>query len=102
MSKQKVPKTQKTHLHFDDSELLRQERNFISYYADGNKKSITLLLKLYNGHYLRLFFSAIFFLIKESPGWVIPIVTSYVIDLVSVQQAGNVSRMVLALGGLAL
>ena len=50
MSKQKVPKTQKTHLHFDDSELLRQERNFHSYYADGNKKSITLLLKLYNGH----------------------------------------------------
>ena len=102
MSKQKAPKLQKTHLHFDDSELLRQERNFISYYADGNKKSISLLLKLYNGHYVRLIFSAVFFLIKESPGWVIPIVTSYVIDLVTVQQDGNVAKMIFALLGLAL
>lgn len=93
---------QKTHLHFDDSELLRQERNFISYYADGNKKSISLLLKLYNGHYWRLFFSAIFFLIKESPGWVIPIVTSYVIDLVSKPTDGSVAQMIAALVGLAI
>ena len=59
-------RVEKPHLHFDDSELLRQERNFISYYADGNKKSIVLLLKLYNGHYLKLFFSAVFFLISPS------------------------------------
>lgn len=98
MSKQKT----KTHLHFDDSELLRQERNFISYYADGNKKSISLLLKLYNGHYVRLFFSAIFFLIKNSPGWVIPIVTKYVIDLVTVPEEGDILKMIYALGGLML
>lgn len=53
-------KTAQPQLHFDDSDLLRQERNFISYYADSNKKSIMLLFKLYNGHYVKLFFSAIF------------------------------------------
>ena len=88
MSKQKQ---QKTHLHFNDNELLRQEKNFISYYADGNKNSILLLLKLYNGHYVKLIVSAIFFLIKSSPSWVIPMVTSYVIDLVAAPAPGNVS-----------
>ena len=95
-------KQQKTHLHFNDNELLRQEKNFISYYADGNKNSILLLLKLYNGHYVKLFFSAIFFLIKGSPSWVIPMVTSYVIDLVATPAPGNVSKMIYALGGLAI
>lgn len=99
MSKQKQ---QKTHLHFNDNELLRQEKNFISYYADGNKNSILLLLKLYNGHYVKLIVSAIFFLIKSSPSWVIPMVTSYVIDLVAAPAPGNVSKMVYALGGLAI
>ena len=88
---------EKPHLHFDDSELLRQEKNFIAYYADGNKKSISLLFKLYNGHYLKLLFSAFFFLIKESPGWVIPIVTSYVIDVVTVPENGDIFKMVSAL-----
>ena len=93
---------QKTHLHFNDNELLRQEKNFISYYADGNKNSILLLFKLYNGHYVKLLFSAIFFLIKGSPSWVIPMVTSYVIDLVATPAPGNVSKMIYALGGLAI
>ena len=95
-------KQQKTHLHFNDNELLRQEKNFISYYADGNKNSILLLFKLYNGHYVKLLFSAIFFLIKGSPSWVIPMVTSYVIDLVASPAPGNVSKMIYALGGLAI
>lgn len=93
---------EKPHLHFDDSELLRQEKNFIAYYADGNKKSISLLFKLYNGHYLKLLFSAFFFLIKESPGWVIPIVTSYVIDVVTVPENGDIFKMVSALVGLGV
>ncbi len=92
----------KPHLHFDDSELLRQERNFISYYADGNKKSISLLLKLYNGHYVKLFFSAIFFIIKNSPGWVTPIVSSYVINLVIDRPDDTVAKLTTLLLGLAL
>ena len=74
-------KRQKNQLHFDDRDLLRQEENFINYYADSNKKSIKLLLMLYNGHYVKLFFSAIFFIIKSSPAWVLPIITSKVINI---------------------
>ncbi len=95
-------RVEKPHMHFDDSELLRQERNFISYYADGNKKSIVLLLKLYNGHYLKLFFSAIFFLIKDSPALAIPLVTSYVINLVTTPSADTLPKLVFALVGLSL
>lgn len=97
-----MSKKEKNHLHFDDRELFRQEQNFISYYADGNKKSISLLLKLYNGHYLKLLVSAFFFLIKNSPGWVIPIVTSHVINLVTDKPADAITQMVTSLLGLAL
>lgn len=54
-------------LHFDDRELLRQEKNFIAYYADGSKKSVRLLFKLYKGHYIKLLFSAVFFCHKIQP-----------------------------------
>ena len=90
MGKQKTAQPQ---LHFDDSDLLRQERNFISYYADSNKKSIMLLFKLYNGHYVKLFFSAIFFLIKSSPGWVIPIITSKFINIATEHPANGLQQL---------
>lgn len=68
-------------IRFDDRELLRQEKNFISFYTDSDKRSVLLLLKLYKGHYLKLCISAVFFMIKSSPTWVLPIITGNVINI---------------------
>lgn len=81
------------HLHFDDSELIRQEENFISYYTSTDKKSIRLLLKLYNGHYVKLFFSAIFFAIKSSPTWILPIITGAVINIATVKPDNGLEQI---------
>lgn len=94
--------TVKPKLHFDDRELLRQEENFISYYADSSKKSIRLLFKLYKGHYVKLLFSAIFFAIKSSPSWVIPLITSAVINIASQQPANGLQQLMFYMLGLFL
>nr|WP_207718263.1 MULTISPECIES: ABC transporter ATP-binding protein [Clostridium] len=38
------------------------------------------LIGIYKGHYLSLFFSVIFFLIKSSPVWVMPVVSANIIN----------------------
>ena len=89
-------------LHFDDRELLRQEKNFIAYYADGSKKSVRLLFKLYKGHYVKLLFSAVFFAIKSSPSWVLPLITSAVINIAASHPQNGLQQLVLYMLGLLL
>ena len=89
-------------LHFDDRELLRQEKNFIAYYADGSKKSVRLLFKLYKGHYIKLLFSAVFFAIKSSPSWVLPLITSAVINIAASHPQNGLQQLALYMLGLLL
>lgn len=42
--------------------------------------SLKTLLLLYKGHYLELFWSVVFFVIKHSPVWILPIATANIID----------------------
>lgn len=76
--------------HFDDAEILRQEQNFIDYYTSDKVSPMKLLLKLYRGHYIKLAISAFFFVIKTSPVWFLPVVTSKVINLASGQEPGGI------------
>ena len=89
-------------LHFDDRELLRQEKNFIAYYADGSKKSVRLLFKLYKGQYIKLLFSAVFFAIKSSPSWVLPLITSAVINIAASHPQNGLQQLALYMLGLLL
>lgn len=42
--------------------------------------SLKTLLLLYKGHYMELFWSVVFFVIKHSPVWILPIATANIID----------------------
>jgi len=75
--------------HFDDQDIARQEENFINYYADTGKKPVKILLKLYRGHYRDLLISGIFFAIKSSPSWALPIISSSVINIASEPDVPN-------------
>lgn len=76
VSAQKGDKT-----HFSEEDILRQEQNFIRTYSNPNAKPLRLLFGLYKGHYLQLALSSLFFLIKTSPVWFLPVVTERVIDI---------------------
>lgn len=82
------------HSHFDDADIMRQEQNFIDYYTNTNTKPIRLLLKLYRGHYGKLLISAIFFILKTSPVWVMPIVTANIINIAANQTPGTAQHII--------
>lgn len=67
--------------HFSEEDILRQEENFIRTYSNPKAKPLRVLFSLYRGHYHQLFLSGLFFLIKTSPTWFLPIVTGQVINI---------------------
>ncbi len=71
--------------HFDEEDILASEEKFLKIYSDPNKSSIKTLIKLYNGHYIGLLVSGFFFFIKSCPIWILPIITSNIINIASHQ-----------------
>ena len=49
-------------------------------FSNNKNHSIKTLLLLYKGHYISLFWSIIFFVIKHSPVWILPIVSANIIN----------------------
>ncbi len=54
----------------DYTELFRRNKNH----------NLKTLILLYKGHYMELFWSIVFFIFKHSPVWILPIVTSNIIN----------------------
>ncbi|MBE6807800.1 MAG: ABC transporter ATP-binding protein [Ruminococcaceae bacterium] len=88
----------------NDEELTQLEAAFIERYKGSDQHPIRTLFKFYKGQYHLLILSAICYIIKKSPQWLIPIVTANLIDLVVEQPAdmmpwiwGNVGVLALAL-----
>jgi ATP-binding cassette subfamily B protein len=75
--------------HFDNADIVRQEQNFIDDYTSGDTRPIRLLLRLYRGHYAKLLVSGLFFILKTSPVWVLPIVTQHIINIATAHEAGT-------------
>ena len=59
----------------------QEEQDFLDNFKRNSGSSIKTLLGLYKGHYASLFFSVLFFFIKHSPVWILPIVTSNIINI---------------------
>ena len=52
-------------------------------YQKHSGNSFKILLGLYKGHYLKFFLSTVFYVIKHSPSWVLPIVTANILNCVT-------------------
>ena len=87
-------KSTSAHTHFDDADILQQEQNFIDYYTTGESHPVRLLFKLYRGHYGKLLLSAFFFVLKNSPVWVLPIITSNIINIATAGTPGTAIHIV--------
>ena len=57
------------------------ELDLISIFQRDRGKNLKTLFALFKGHYLELLGSVIFFIIKHSPVWVLPIVTANIINV---------------------
>ena len=77
---------QKEKMHFFEEQIIHTEDRFINAYMSEHPdkiKALRLLFKLYKGHYGRLLLGALIYIIKDSPMWVLPLITANVINLVT-------------------
>ncbi len=78
-----MKKTANRHKPLNRADILASEPRFIDIYETSaeKQKPLRLLCRFYKGHYGRLLLSALFFIIKSAPTWVLPLITADVIDL---------------------
>lgn len=82
--------------HFFEEQIIKTEDQFIDAYMSENPdkiKALRLLFKLYKGHYGRMILGALIYIIKDSPMWVLPLITADVINLVTMPPANFVTRI---------
>ncbi|MDD6812152.1 MAG: ABC transporter ATP-binding protein [Lachnospiraceae bacterium] len=62
-------------------DLNETEKQLLDTFKRNQNKSMGTLFGIYKGHYLELFLSIVFFVLKHSPVWALPIVTSNIINI---------------------
>lgn len=68
---------------------------FIECYKKNEGHPMKILLGLYRGNYNKFFLAVIFFFIKHSPVWVLPIITANIINEVTVGDANCWRNMII-------
>lgn len=71
------------------------EENYIECYEKNQGRPLKVVLGLYKGSYHKFGLAAIFFVLKHSCVWVLPIVTANVINIASGQQNGTVKTILI-------
>ncbi len=70
-------------------ESANRDQFYIEMFEKYRGHNLKTLLNIYRGNYHRLFGSAFFFVLKHSPVWVLPIVTSNIINLATGEMEGG-------------
>lgn len=70
------------------------EKALLETFRRNEGNSLKTLLGIYKGYYLKLFFSILFFAVKHSPVWVLPIVTANIIN-VATNRPDNAGAVIL-------
>lgn len=78
----------------EEMDLDASEKALLETFRRNEGNSLKTLIGIYKGRYLSLFFSVLFFAIKHSPVWVLPIVTSNIIN-VATQRPDNAGTVIL-------
>lgn len=77
-----------------ENDLDETEQKLLETFKRNQNHSLITLFGIYKGHYLELFLSLVFFIIKHSPVWVLPIVTSNIVNIAT-NPDGNAGRKIL-------
>ena len=88
-------KEHEKHSHFSDAEIVREENDFIKTYTEKKRGAFKILMKLYRTHKWKLLLSALFYAIKVSPTWVLPIITANLINIAVAQPADALTQIII-------
>ncbi len=75
-----IPEPQEQATLDSEDDILNGEDDFLRTYRRNKGHSLRILVSLYKGNYLNLIGSSIFFIIKHSPVWTLPIATANIIN----------------------
>lgn len=67
---------------FNDEKIKKDEEQFIQTYIKSDSTPSKILMRLFKGHYGKLFLAAIFYIIKNAAFWFVPLIIASMIDLV--------------------
>jgi len=73
----------------------KEEDEFLENFIKNSGSTFKTLVGLYKGHYLSLFMSVMFFFIKHSPTWILPLITANIINIAINPGDDFVSKIVL-------
>ena len=80
---------------FDVKQIMKEQQNFLDCYSGERKGFLNTLFLFYKGHYKNLVIAALFFFIKTAPVWIIPIVTSNVINIATDKPPNAVFQLII-------
>lgn len=78
----------------DDNILYKDEMALMESFRRNRKNSLKTLISLFKGHYCALAGSVLFFVIKHSPTWVLPIVTANIINAVTAHDENMIRLLI--------
>ncbi len=73
----------------------KQEEFLIESFRKNKNHSFKTLLSLYKGSYIKLSFALIFFIIKRSPEWILPIVTANIINIATTPENYSFNHLII-------
>lgn len=79
----------------ENNKLEPEEEALLKIFKQNENSPLKTLISIYKGHYLNLFFSIIFFLLKSSPVWVFPVISANIIDAVTNKEANAIHVIVI-------
>ena len=79
----------------ENNKLEPEEEALLKIFKQNENSPLKALISIYKGHYLNLFFSIIFFLLKSSPVWVFPVISANIIDAVTYKEANAIYVIVI-------
>lgn len=84
--------------YFNENEINKEENDFIKTYARKDIKPFYILAMLFKSHKWRLLLSAFFFAVKNSPIWVLPLVTANLINIAIYKPEDSTEKIFLLVG----
>ena len=72
-----------------------KEPDYESIFRRNAGSPLKTLIAIYEGKYVKLFWSVVFFLIKDSPSWISPLVMAAMIDIITKPDADAVKKIII-------
>ena len=72
-----------------------KEPDYESIFRENEGKPLKTLIAIYQGKYVKLFWSVVFFLIKDSPSWISPLVMAAMIDIITKPDEDAVKKIII-------